>query len=74
MGDVMGHGKEAAAATALLRCSVRAFCSLGASPAQIVTQLNTLIESQGLAFGTASLFVGLLEPHSGDFLLGQRRA
>lgn len=67
IGDVMGHGKEAAAATALLRCSVRAFCSLSASPAQIVTQLNALIESQGVAFGTASLLVRLLEPHSGDF-------
>ena len=66
IGDVMGKGKEAAASTALLRYAVRAFCSAGASPAQIITQLNTLIETQGLPFETASLFVGLLEPHSGS--------
>lgn len=65
IGDVMGHGKEAAASTALLRYSVRAFCSAGASPASILAQVNTLLETQGLAFETASLFVGLLEPHSG---------
>ncbi len=67
IGDVMGHGKEAAASTALLRYAVRAFCSAGAGPAQIITQVNTLLETQGLPFGTASLFVGLLEPHSGEF-------
>ncbi len=66
IGDVMGKGKEAAASTALLRYAVRAFCSAGADPAQIITQLNTLIETQGLSFETASLFVGLLEPHSGS--------
>ncbi len=65
IGDVMGHGKEAAASTALLRYSVRAFCSAGASPAEIITRLNTLIESQGLPFETATLFVGLLDPRSG---------
>jgi sigma-B regulation protein RsbU (phosphoserine phosphatase) len=65
MGDVMGKGKEAAASTALLRYSVRAFCSSGASPAQIISQLNALIETQGQPFETASLFVGLLESHSG---------
>ena len=65
IGDVMGHGKEAAASTALLRYSVRAFCSTGASPAGVIAQVNTLLETQGLDFGTASLFVGLLEPRSG---------
>ncbi len=65
IGDVMGHGKEAAASTALLRYSVRAFCSAGASPAEIITRLNTLIETQGLPFETATLFVGLLDPRSG---------
>jgi sigma-B regulation protein RsbU (phosphoserine phosphatase) len=66
IGDVMGKGKEAAASTALLRYAIRAFCSAGANPALIITQLNTLIETQGLPFETASLFVGLLEPRSGS--------
>lgn len=65
IGDVMGKGKEAAASTALLRYAVRAFCSTGAGPAEIVTRLNTLIETQGLPFETATLFVGLLDPRTG---------
>ena len=65
VGDVMGKGKEAAASTALLRYAVRAFCSTGAGPAEIVTRLNTLIETQGLPFETATLFVGLLNPRTG---------
>ena len=65
IGDVMGKGKEAAVSTALLRYSVRALTSTGMSPAQVVRQLNFLIESQGHEFGTASLFVGILDNESG---------
>lgn len=65
IGDVMGKGKEAAASTGLLRYSVRAFASTGTPPAKILDQLNSLIDAQGLEFGTASLFVGFLDVRSG---------
>ena len=66
IGDVMGKGKEAAASTALLRYSVRAFTSTGASPAQVMGRLNSMIETQETRFGTATLFLGLLDPVSGS--------
>jgi len=65
IGDVMGKGKEAAASTALLRYSVRAFTSMGLGPAAVLSQLNVLIESQKLSFSTATLFLGILDPASG---------
>ena len=61
IGDVMGKGKEAAASTALLRYSVRALTGAGMSPADVLGQLDSQIERQGLDFGTASLFVGILD-------------
>jgi len=66
IGDVMGKGKVAAVSTALLRYSVRAFTSMGMRPAQILYQLNSLIETQGLQFETASLFLGCLDTSSGS--------
>ncbi len=66
IGDVMGKGKEAAASTALLRYSVRALTSTGMRPAEVLSRLDDLIESQGLDFGTASLFVGVLDACSGE--------
>ena len=65
IGDVMGKGKEAAAYTALLRYSVRAFSSLSAGPGQILGQLDFLIETEQTGFGTASLFLGVLDARSG---------
>lgn len=66
IGDVMGKGKEAAASTALLRYSVRALTSMGMGPAQVLSQLNVLIDGQNLPFDTATVFVGLLEPETGS--------
>ena len=65
IGDVMGKGKEAAASTAFLRYSVRAFASTGDHPGQIMRQLNTMIDTQGVPFETASLFLGYLDVKSG---------
>jgi hypothetical protein len=65
IGDVMGKGKEAAAFTALLRYSVRAFTSMDLCPAKVLSQLNEMIERQQLQFGTASLFVGVLDARTG---------
>ena len=65
IGDVMGKGKEAAASTALLRYSVRAFSSSGMQPAELLSRLNDMIETQRLPFQTATLFVGLLDAHTG---------
>lgn len=64
IGDVMGKGKEAAASTAFLRYSVRAFTSTGTCPAQIMYQLNDLLEGQE-SFETATLFVGVLDAQAG---------
>ena len=65
IGDVMGKGKEAAASTAQLRYSVRALTGTGLGPAQVLGRLNDLLEQQGQSFGTASLFVGVLDASSG---------
>ena len=65
IGDVMGKGKEAAEYTAVLRYTVRAYTGLAQSPAQSLALLNDLIEAQQFQFGTASLFLGILDARSG---------
>ena len=66
IGDVMGKGKEAAASTALLRYSVRAFTSLGIGPAAALKRLNSMIENQHFPFDTATIFLGILDPVAGE--------
>jgi serine phosphatase RsbU (regulator of sigma subunit) len=44
IGDVMGHGVEAAAAMAQMRASVRAFLSIDPAPAAVVGRLDAMYE------------------------------
>ena len=73
LGDVQGKGKEAAASTALLRYAARALAGAGSGPAAVLDQLNRLLDAQEREFGTASLFLGLLDAPSGRLALRQRR-
>jgi Stage II sporulation protein E (SpoIIE) len=61
MGDVAGHGLQAAIVMASLRAALRAFATVEASPARILTRLNdyTCLYKPD-AFATA--FVAVFEP------------
>lgn len=61
IGDVCGHGAEAAAVTALTRHTIRAVARLGHDPSQVLTVLNdSLLHSEYERFCTA--IFGRLEP------------
>lgn len=64
VGDVMGKGKEAAAHTAMLRYTVRAYASEGHRPCDILERLNAQVDADPLA-PTASLFYGVLDRATG---------
>lgn len=68
IGDVMGKGKEAAASTAMIRYSVRAFTSAGSEPAHVLRQVGEMMESQALTFDTASVFLGYLCAETGELV------
>ncbi len=64
IGDVCGHGAEAAAVTALTRHTVRAVARLGHAPAEVLALLNdALLHSEYERFCTA--IFGRLEPGEG---------
>src|SRR3569833_1328834 len=64
LGDVMGKGKEAAAHTAMLRYTVRAYACEGHRPDTIVQRINDYMEADPDA-STASMFYGVLDIDSG---------
>jgi len=64
LGDVQGKGKEAAAHTAMLRYTVRAFASEGHPPGLILQRLNDQVDADPFS-STASLFYGVLDSTSG---------
>jgi hypothetical protein len=64
MGDVAGHGIQAATVMAALRGAVRAFSTVDASPAAILARMNTYLGVfKPDAFAT--LFVALFDPAAG---------
>jgi serine phosphatase RsbU (regulator of sigma subunit) len=65
MGDVSGVGPEAAALTGIARYAVRALASQGASPAQILTQLNETLVRFGLQDRFCTMLYGELRPDGG---------
>ncbi len=67
MGDVSGVGPEAAALTGIARYAVRALASQGASPAQILSQLNETLVRFGLQDRFCTMLYGELRP-DGDVL------
>lgn len=61
IGDVMGHGIDAAAAMAQLRAAVRAYLSVDPSPASVVTKLDLMFATLGLT-RLVTLVYGVIDP------------
>jgi serine phosphatase RsbU (regulator of sigma subunit)/anti-sigma regulatory factor (Ser/Thr protein kinase)/DNA-binding NarL/FixJ family response regulator len=61
IGDVIGHGAEAAVLMGQMRAALRAYALEGVSPAVVATRLNTLALSLGEA-AVATFVYALLDP------------
>jgi hypothetical protein len=61
VGDVCGKGPEAAAVTALVRHSVRAFAFVRSSPAQVLGAVNQVMLGHSLAYRFATAVVARLD-------------
>jgi serine phosphatase RsbU (regulator of sigma subunit) len=61
VGDVCGKGPEAAAVTALVRHSIRAFAFVRASPAQVLGAVNEVMLGHALALRFATVVVARLD-------------
>jgi serine phosphatase RsbU (regulator of sigma subunit) len=61
VGDVCGKGPEAAAVTALVRHSIRAFAFVRASPAQVLGAVNEVMLGHALALRFATVVVVRLD-------------
>jgi GAF domain-containing protein len=68
IGDVMGHGIEAAAAMAHLRASVRAFISVDPAPGAVLEHLEQLFSLLSLT-RLVSLVYGVIDPASASLEL-----
>jgi serine phosphatase RsbU (regulator of sigma subunit) len=64
VGDVCGKGPEAAAVTALVRHSVRAFGFVRSSPAQVLGAVNQVMLGHSLAYRFATAVVARLDLRS----------
>jgi serine phosphatase RsbU (regulator of sigma subunit) len=64
VGDVCGKGPEAAAVTALVRHSIRAFAFVRPSPAQVLGAVNEVMLGHELAFRFATVVLCRLELRS----------
>jgi hypothetical protein len=64
VGDVCGKGPEAAAVTALVRHSVRAFAFVRSSPAQVLGAVNQVMLGHALAHRFATAVVARLDLRS----------
>jgi PAS domain S-box-containing protein len=65
IGDVTGHGVEAAAVMGQLRSAVRAYALQGLQPAEVLWQLNGLVAALGGEQMATSLYL-VLDPSTGD--------
>jgi hypothetical protein len=65
IGDIATKGKSTASTIALLRFSVRAFAATGMGPAEVLTRIKELIDTQEAPVTTASLFFGLMDVRTG---------
>jgi serine phosphatase RsbU (regulator of sigma subunit) len=65
VGDVCGKGPEAAAVTALVRHSIRAFAFVRGSPAQVLGAVNEVMLGHALAQRFATVVVARLDLTSG---------
>lgn len=67
IGDIVGHGIEAAAAMGQVRNALRAYAHEDPSPAKVFARLNKLlVEASGLEFCTA--FCALVDPWAGTLI------
>lgn len=64
VGDVCGKGPEAAAVTALVRHSIRAFAFVRSSPAQVLGAVNQVMLGHGLSQRFATAVVARLDLRS----------
>jgi len=62
VGDVTGHGLEAAVTMSEIRGAIRAAAAIHRSPATLLNAVETMMSSQGL--GVASAIVGIFDPAS----------
>jgi PAS domain S-box-containing protein len=65
IGDVTGHGVEAAAVMGQLRSAVRAYALQGLPPEQVLTQLNGLVAALGGEQMATGLYL-VLDPSTGE--------
>jgi serine phosphatase RsbU (regulator of sigma subunit) len=61
VGDVCGKGPEAAAVTALVRHSIRAFAFVRASPAQVLGAVNEVMLGHALSYRFATVVLARLD-------------
>jgi serine phosphatase RsbU (regulator of sigma subunit)/anti-sigma regulatory factor (Ser/Thr protein kinase) len=66
MGDVAGHGVEAAVAMGRLRSALRVCAVEGADPADVVSRLDRLMETLDVA-GMVTLLFGIVDPDFSEF-------
>ncbi len=62
VGDVTGHGLEAAVAMSEIRRAIRAAAASHDSPAALLNYVDTMVASQGIGMATA--IVGLYDPEN----------
>jgi len=67
IGDVAGHGTQAAATMAQLRMAARAYALDGRSPAAALRQLNVVAHGLG-SHAMATLLYAVIDPASGDYV------
>ncbi|MCL5736256.1 MAG: SpoIIE family protein phosphatase [Actinobacteria bacterium] len=67
IGDVSGHGVEAARIATLVRDTVQAFAHQFRRPHLVLRETNRLLAAKQLP-GFTTVFLGLLNPHSGNLV------
>jgi anti-sigma regulatory factor (Ser/Thr protein kinase) len=63
VGDVVGHGLEAAVAMSEVRSAIRATAAITASPSLLLARVDELMSAQGIGMATA--IAGFYDPRTG---------
>lgn len=66
IGDVCGHGVEAAANEALVRDAIRAFAFQGLSPERVLLRAYKSLHGQGRGVEMTTVLFALIDPASGE--------
>jgi sigma-B regulation protein RsbU (phosphoserine phosphatase) len=64
IGDVSGHGLDAALVMAMTRAYIRSFATLGLTPGEILTRVNEVLFGDLLENRFVTLLLARLNPHS----------